>query len=69
MKKLIQAARSAFSVRTHPTPPASDESRRREVDRRIVSNLSSGNVRLQQGQFSTREDIEREREQVLAKKL
>ena len=69
MKKLIQAARSAFSVRTHPPPPTSDESRRREVDRRIVSNLSSGNVRLQQGQFSTREDIEHEREQVLAKKL
>ena len=69
MKNLIQAARSAFSVLTHPTLPASDESRRRAADRKIVSNLSGGDVRLQQGQFSTREDIEREREQVLAKKL
>ena len=69
MKKLIQAARSAFGVRTRPAPPASDESKRRETDRRIVSNLSSGNVRLQQGQFTTREDIDRERERVLARKL
>ena len=69
MKKLIQAARSAFGVRTRPAPPASDESERRETDRRIVSSLSSGNVRLQQGQFTTREDIDRERERVLARKL
>ena len=69
MKKLIQAARSAFGVRTRPAPPASDEFKRRETDRRIVSNLRSGNVRLQQGQFTTREDIDRERERVLARKL
>ena len=69
MKKLIQAARSAFGVRTRPAPPASDESKRRETDKRIVSDLSSGNVRLQQGQFTTREDIDRERERVLARKL
>ena len=69
MKKLIQAARSAFSVRTHPALLASDGSKRRETDRRIVFSLSSGNVRLQQGQFTTREDIDRERERVLARKL
>ena len=69
MKKLIQAARSAFGVRTRPAPPASNESKRRETDKRIVSDLSSGNVRLQQGQFTTREDIDRERERVLARKL
>jgi hypothetical protein len=69
MKNLIQAARAAFGVRTRPAPPASDESKRRETDRRIVSNLSSGNVRLQQGRFTTREDIDRERERVLARKL
>ena len=69
MKKLIQAARSAFGVRTRPAPPASDESKRHATDRRIVSHLSSGNVRLQQGQFTTREDIDRERERVLARKL
>ena len=69
MKKLIQAARSAFGVRPRPAPPASNESKRRETDKRIVSDLSSGNVRLQQGQFTTREDIDRERERVLARKL
>ena len=69
MKNLIQAARAAFGVRTRPAPPASDESKRRETDRRIVSNLSDGDVRLRQGRFTTREDIDRERERVLARKL
>ena len=69
MRKLIQAARSAFRVRTQPTPRARDDAQRRETERRIVSNLSSGNIRLQQGQFSTREDIDRDRERVLGHKL
>ena len=69
MKKLIQAARSAFGVRTRPAPPVSDESKRRETDRRIVSYLSSGNLRLRQGLFTTRDDIDRELERVLARKL
>ena len=69
MKKLIRAARSAFGVRTRPVPAASNESKGREADRRIVSNLSSGNARLQQRRFTTREDIDLERERVLARKL
>lgn len=69
MRNLIQAARSAFRVRTQPAPPTNDDAKRRESDRKIVSHLSSGNIRLQQGQFSTREDIDRDRERVLRHKL
>ena len=69
MRKLTQAARSAFRVRTRPAPQAHDDAKRRETDRRIVSNLSRGNALLQQGRFSTREDIDRDRERVLGYKL
>ena len=69
MRKLIQAARSAFLSRTPLAPRAFDNARRRETDRMIVSRLSSGNFRLRQGRFSTREDIDRDRERVLAHKL
>ena len=69
MRKLVQAARSAFRVRAQPAQRVRDDAQRRETDRRIVSNLSSGNIRLQQGQFSTRDDIDRDRKRVLAHKL
>ncbi|MCY4077145.1 MAG: hypothetical protein OXH04_17130 [Acidobacteria bacterium] len=69
MRTLVQAARSAFRVRTQPTPRARDDARRRETERRIVSSLSSGDIRLQQGRFSTREDIGRDRARVLELKL
>ena len=44
--------------------PTDEEKARRKSDRRIVSRLSSGNIRLQQGQFSTREDIDEQYERV-----
>lgn len=40
------------------------EGDRRLVDRRIVSRLSSGNIRLQRGEYVTREDIEEQYERV-----
>ncbi len=36
----------------------------RLADRRIVSRLSSGNIRLQRGEYVTREDIEEQYERV-----
>lgn len=40
------------------------EEDRRLADRRIVSRLSSGNIRLQRGEYVTREDIEEQYERV-----
>ena len=40
------------------------EEDRRLADRRVVSRLSSGNVRLQRGEYVTREDIEEQYERV-----
>ena len=71
MVKLLGAVRSAFSVRTHPPmpPPKDSESRQREADRVTVSSHSSRNILLQQGRFSTREDIDRERDEALTYEL
>lgn len=40
------------------------EEDRRLADRRIVSLLSSGDIRLQRGEYVTREDIEEQYERV-----
>ena len=40
------------------------EEDKRLADRRIVSRLSSGNIRLQRGEYVTREDIEEQYERV-----
>ena len=40
------------------------EEDRRLADRRIVSRLSSGNIRLQRGEYVTREDLEEQYERV-----
>ena len=71
MVKLFRAVRSAFSIRTHPpTPPPKDsEPRHREADSVTVSNYSSHNILLQQGRYSTREDIDRERDEALTYEL
>ena len=40
------------------------EEDRHLADRRIVSRLSSGNIRLQRGEYVTRKDIEEQYERV-----
>lgn len=71
MVKLVRAVRSAFSIRTHPPTPLPNlsESRQRKADRATVSSHSSGDTLLQQGRFSTREDIDRERDEALTYEL
>ena len=58
---------------TRPLPKPRGKAARaasaKAADRRVVSTLSTGNIRLQQGKFSTKSDLERERERVLAAKL
>ena len=55
---IVRAIKLAFSA---PAAPGNAKALEREIDRRIVSRLSTGNVRLQMGLFSTREDIDEER--------
>lgn len=66
-RSFMRAVRSAFSIRTHPQKPPTpiSEAEGREADREVVSGHSTGNVQLQQGLYSTREDIDRERDEVL----
>lgn len=40
------------------------EASRRSSDKRIVSLLSRGNIRLQRGEYATRDDIEEQYERV-----
>ena len=71
METFIRKVQAAFSVRTHSVtpPPNNSEAWQRRADRVVVSDHSSGNILLQQGQFSTREDIDRERDEALAYEL
>ena len=61
-KRLIEAMRVAFRAPAQP-PPQTEESKQ-HLDRRVVKRLASGNIRLQRGEYSTREDIDREYERV-----
>ena len=71
MRKIINTLSEALGAPVIEPPPDQNTigSRRRETDTKIVSALSRGNVRLQQGQFSTAEDLELERERVLAREI
>ena len=42
-----------------------EEEARREDDLAVVRKFSSGNIRLQQGDFDTKEDLEREYERII----
>ena len=44
-----------------PKLPEDPEKAKRESVRRIVSRLARGNVRLQRGQYVTREELEEQR--------
>ena len=46
-------------------PSPTDESRRR-IARHVVRRVSTGNVRLQRGEFTTKEDLDRQYERVVA---
>ena len=47
-----------------PKLPGDPEKAKRESVRRIVRRLTRGNVRLQQGQYVTKEDLEERRKKV-----
>ena len=46
-------------------PSPTDESRR-WIARRVVQRTAIGNVRLQRGEFATKEDLDRQYERVVA---
>lgn len=58
LMRLIRLTLHSPKVRTRT------EEDRRLADRRIVRRLSSGNIRLQRGEYVTREDIEEQYERV-----
>ncbi len=58
---IMNAIRLAFRS---PAIPKDVEGARREADRHLVSRFASGNIWLRQGRFSTKEDIDEQRERV-----
>ena len=50
--------------RPRGSTPEEVEERQRKSDRRIVTQLSRGNIRLQRGEFVTRTELDREIEHV-----
>ena len=64
MRNLIRCAWSALQP---PERPLQDtEARTRQHDQEIVERFATGNIRLQRGEFSTREDLDREYDEVQA---
>lgn len=60
LKKLIAQTRTALRMPT-VKPSALSEKSRRASDRKIVTRLASGSVRLQRAEYATAEDIDRQR--------
>lgn len=54
----------AFRAPNFPKSLTKDE--RRERTRRLVMRTASGNVRIQRGQYATREDLDKQFERVTA---
>ena len=63
MKNLFKSVRMAFRAPRGPASPMPDASER-AIARRVVRTTSTGNVRLQRGQYVMREDVNREYERV-----
>lgn len=63
MKNLFKSVRMAFRAPRGPASPMPDASER-AIARRVVRTTSTGNVRLQRGQYVMREDVDREYERV-----
>ena len=63
MKSLIKSARLAFRAPAAlPLPPSAES--RRQTSEKIVRSLARGNIRLQRGDYVTKEDIDREYERI-----
>jgi hypothetical protein len=60
--RLVQLFRSAFAP--SPSPPVHDAETRRAVARRVVRRFSTGNIRLQRGEYLTREDVDKQLEKI-----
>ncbi len=66
MRSPLAILKNVFTVTPLPPDPAKREKARRESNRRIVAKHSSGNVLLQQGKYTTRKELDAERERALA---
>ena len=58
LKQLV----SAFT--SQATKPADTQEKKRRSDRRIVSTFASGNIRLQNGRYVTKADLDKQYERV-----
>ena len=57
--------RLAFRSPSMPPSPESLEEARKRDDRLTVSRVATGNIRLQQGKYATRADLDREYEELM----
>ncbi len=61
---VLSAIRFAFRRPSAPLSATEIQRIEREIDRRIVIRFSTGNIRLQRGEYVTEEDIEKEYERI-----
>ena len=63
---LSEEAKRESDVLHNSDPTTRNEEDRRKADRHIVMRLSSGNIRLQRGEYVTKEDLDKQYERVKA---
>ena len=66
---ILSAIRFAFRRPSSPLSADEFDKLEREIDRNVVIRFSTGNIRLQRGEYSTEEDVDREYEQVKSLKF
>lgn len=64
MNRILRVFRSAFGSTVDRSPVRSSDRVKAEVARSVVKRTSTGSVRLQRGQYTSREDVDRKREQM-----
>lgn len=62
--RFLEFVRLAFSL--EPCPPSDKplEETRRRISHRLVKRMTAGNIRIQRGEYMTREDLDRQYERV-----
>ena len=61
---ILSAIRFAFRRPPSPLSDAELDRSEREIDRKIVMRFSTGDARLQRGEYVTQDDVDREYERI-----
>lgn len=62
--RFLEFVRLAFSLEPPPPSDTTPNEARRRISRRLVKRMTAGNIRIQRGEYVTREDLDRQYERV-----